>query len=851
MQEMAADSGGNSSDNETDVTAPFVQVDFNDLDFYERCGEGAFGSVYRAAWKPQNRIVAVKKLLVLEKEAQVLSLLSHKNIIKFFGAVIKPPNFCIITEYAENGSLYAFLAQQEHNSMLSFEQILRWSIEIAAGMNYLHYEAPVKVIHRDLKSKNVVISSDFVCKICDFGASRFIGGTTKMSVAGTLPWMAPEVIQCLPVSEACDIWSYGVVLWELFTHEVPFKGIEGFQVAWAVVEKEERLPIPKSCPPKFADLMRWCWKTDPKERPIFSLILKQLYILKEDDSLYDEASIYLTQKSVWRKEIEFTLELMKKAERDLNQKQKQLEEWENRLLEKENNLKHQKLCMELYKHDVNMWSEKDVYLWIKQFGSDVSAQDLEQYADLFLNQHISGKRLLMLSSETLKDMGINSVGHRIHLIDEIEKLRDHNKRMIDFPPLEKNICHNPTLPIFHRPKTLKLTLLFGNHVRLGMSSSDHKWKMFVEVDDDENPLNAITCIKEVSFECRQAGLSLTRITQPPFVMERWCLGITPDTIVTCIVTYQHVIKKPRFTKHCHQVKTEGKLSEQREVTLTRRQIREESNSPHRKSSQHSRSAPTASNVWKNCFFPDHFTSQNNNAAEQNTWANIAAGDNHKTTLKKKDFPSLRTSDTSSSEGESILDTVKALGLHLFDESSAEKLSEAKRFIKPDRKVLFSLHESSSSESLGNNETSKFFRERRSSTPSRKMGHQRRKYRHSSSDSGFSFEDHRDGNLFNDDHLNKHFVKFQECRIRLQREIDHVQSSSQRSNTSEKSHHRNTMDSFNIGLEDRFSQFPFRFHQHYGNGGTFGKRCRGRGRLFARERGEPELRAWSLDREEGM
>ncbi|MEQ2242142.1 hypothetical protein ILYODFUR_032818 [Ilyodon furcidens] len=80
-------------------------------------------------------------------------------------------------------------------------------------MHYLHAEAPVKVIHRDLKSRNVVMTADKVLKICDFGASKFLSHTTHMTVVGTFPWMAPEVIQSLPVSETCDAYSYGVVSW--------------------------------------------------------------------------------------------------------------------------------------------------------------------------------------------------------------------------------------------------------------------------------------------------------------------------------------------------------------------------------------------------------------------------------------------------------------------------------------------------------------------------------------------------------------------------------------------------------------------------------------------------------------
>ncbi|KAI0234971.1 Mitogen-activated protein kinase kinase kinase 20 [Lamellibrachia satsuma] len=258
----------------------FCEININDLEFFERCGAGAFGSVYRAWWISKNTEVAVKKLLHLAEEAEVLSILSHRNIIQFYGAVTTQPNYCLVTEYAAHGSVYSFL--QHPQSQLNFDEILCWAKDIAMGMNYLHAEAPVKVIHRDLKSKNVVITTDWLCKICDFGASRFCGSTTKMSLAGTLPWMAPEVIQSLPVSERCDVWSYGVMLWELLTHEVPFLGIEGFQVAWLVVEREERLTIPKTCPEHFTRLMQACWQVVPRDRPSFKEILLLLDQMMEN-----------------------------------------------------------------------------------------------------------------------------------------------------------------------------------------------------------------------------------------------------------------------------------------------------------------------------------------------------------------------------------------------------------------------------------------------------------------------------------------------------------------------------------------------------------------------------------------
>ncbi|XP_056276644.1 mitogen-activated protein kinase kinase kinase 13-A-like [Pseudoliparis swirei] len=320
----------------------FVQIKHEDLLFYENCGGGSFGSVYRALWISQDKEVAVKKLLKIDKEAEILSVLSHKNIIQFYGAVLESPNYGIITEYASAGSLYEYLSSEQSEEM-DMEQIMTWAIEIAKGMHYLHAEAPVKVIHRDLKSRNVVMTADRVLKICDFGASKFLSHTTHMTVVGTFPWMAPEVIQSLPVSETCDTYSYGVVLWEMLTREVPFKGFEGLQVAWLVVEKQERLTIPTSCPGSFAELMRKCWQADPKERPQFKQVLVNLETMANDSRLPDQCNSFLQNKDQWRCEIEATLERLRKLERELYSKEKELEErerrlklWEERLVERSN-----------------------------------------------------------------------------------------------------------------------------------------------------------------------------------------------------------------------------------------------------------------------------------------------------------------------------------------------------------------------------------------------------------------------------------------------------------------------------------------------------------------------------------
>lgn len=803
---------------------PFLEVDFSDLHFYERCGGGAFGSVYRAKWKSQNLQVAVKKLLVLEKEAQVLSVLSHKNIITFYGAATKAPNFCIVTEYAEHGSLYAFLAMQENDSMLSFGQILLWGIQIAAGMHYLHEEAPIKVIHRDLKSKNVVICSDYTCKICDFGASRFLGATTRMSLAGTLPWMAPEVIQCLPSSETCDVWSFGVVLWELLTHEVPFKGIEGFQVAWAVVEKEERLTIPSTCPAAFGNLMTACWKTDPKERPPFSTILQHLNAMSEDDSLCSLASAYLSQRSVWKQEIESTLELMKRAERDLSQKQKQLEEWESRLQQKEQLLERRRGCMELYVHDVNTWTVDHVFLWVQQLGCDDATKDLEQYAELFRSQQIPGKRLLLLTVEHLKDMGIAPLGHRLALMDEIEKLAMENRRKFEMSQRE-SMSHGrtsstfgssalgsasfasmttsfgslgsrmPSVPMsISEPMLLRLTLLFGSHVRLGASPREHKWKAFVELDTGETHLAsdaAARCISNVTFECAQSGLFLTRIAQPPFVMDRWCIGITPETVVTCIVNYELCVLEPRSTLLSHRVRPEGGAPEQIEVVLRLSALSPRREDASRSSSRReAHSAPSRARRLSEDLLPEAWrqrsslfdsfsptrrpTHRRSRSGGDGCWGasmlSAARSGSPLSFAPRRLLSSPAGGDLSSEEEEECLAHLASeLGGSGTASTGRSRLKEHRR-----HRLAFSLHSSSEdslsdqgasslrSHSLAGNATGGLSescsrheeeRHRRNSTPTRRRDP--KKYRHSMSDSGFASSD-----------ASRQVLRVEKCHVKL-------------------------------------------------------------------------------------
>ncbi|XP_077304147.1 mitogen-activated protein kinase kinase kinase 20 isoform X2 [Lithobates pipiens] len=528
------------------LTASFVQIKFIDLQFFESCGGGSFGSVYRAKWLPQDKEVAVKKLLKIEKEAEILSMLSHRNIIQFYGAVLEPPNYCIVTEYAACGSLYDYINSNRSEDM-DMEHIMAWATDVAKGMHYLHMEAPIRVIHRDLKSRNVVITVDGILKICDFGASRFHSHTTHMSLVGTFPWMAPEVIQSLPVSETCDTYSYGVVLWEMLTREVPFKGLEGLQVAWLVVEKNERLTIPSSCPRSFAELMRQCWEADAKKRPSFKQIIANLESMSNDSKLPDQCNSFLHNKAEWRCEIEETLERLKKLERDLSFKEQELKEREKHLKMWEQKLTEQSHTPLLPSFDVCSWTEEDVFFWVQQLVKTDDNSTLHSiYATLFKEHHITGKRLLLLEESDLKDMGIVSKGHIIHLKTAIEKLTHDYLNLFHFPPLTKDLA----IENEEEEKIVNLELVFGYHLKSANSPEDCKWKMYIELDGDEI---AITYIKDVTFSRRQAESEVLRMTKPPFVMEKWIVGIAEDESVECTVTYESDVRTPKFTKHIHKI----------------------------------------------------------------------------------------------------------------------------------------------------------------------------------------------------------------------------------------------------------------------------------------------------------
>ncbi|XP_008050559.1 mitogen-activated protein kinase kinase kinase 21 [Carlito syrichta] len=161
-------------------------------------------------------------------------------------------------------------------------------------------------------------------KITDFGLAREWHRTTKMSAAGTYAWMAPEVIKSSLFSKGSDIWSYGVLLWELLTGEVPYRGIDGLAVAYGVAVNKLTLPIPSTCPEPFAKLMKECWEQDPHIRPSFALILEQLTAIEGAVMTEMPQESFHSMQDDWKLEIQHMFDELRTKEKELRSREEEL-----------------------------------------------------------------------------------------------------------------------------------------------------------------------------------------------------------------------------------------------------------------------------------------------------------------------------------------------------------------------------------------------------------------------------------------------------------------------------------------------------------------------------------------------
>ncbi|XP_073141820.1 uncharacterized protein [Henckelia pumila] len=268
-----------------------------DLEELRELGSGTFGTVYHGKWRGSD--VAIKRIkkscfigrqseqerLTFEfwREAEILSKLHHPNVVAFYGVVQDGPGATLaaVTEYMVDGSLRHVLLRKDRH--LDRRKRLIIAMDAAFGMEYLHSK---NIVHFDLKCDNLLVNlkdpSRPICKVGDFGLSKIKRNTlVSGGVRGTLPWMAPELLNggSNKVSEKVDVFSFGIVLWEILTGEEPYANMHYGAIIGGIVSNTLRPPIPSYCDLEWRRLMEQCWAPNPSVRPSFTEIASRLRVM--------------------------------------------------------------------------------------------------------------------------------------------------------------------------------------------------------------------------------------------------------------------------------------------------------------------------------------------------------------------------------------------------------------------------------------------------------------------------------------------------------------------------------------------------------------------------------------------
>ncbi|XP_010546972.1 PREDICTED: RGS domain-containing serine/threonine-protein kinase A-like isoform X2 [Tarenaya hassleriana] len=273
------------------------EILWEDLTIGEQIGQGSCGTVYHGLWFGSDVAVKVfskqeyseEMIKSFRQEVSLMKRLRHPNILLFMGAVTSPQRLCIVTEFLPRGSLFRLL--QKSSSKLDWRKRIHMALDIARGVNYLHHCSP-PIIHRDLKSSNLLVDRNWTVKVADFGLSRLKHETylTTKTGRGTPQWMAPEVLRNEPADEKSDVYSFGVILWELATEKIPWENLNSMQVIGAVGFMDQRLEIPKEIDPQWASLMESCWHSEAQKRPSFQELMERLRELQRKCTIQIQAA---------------------------------------------------------------------------------------------------------------------------------------------------------------------------------------------------------------------------------------------------------------------------------------------------------------------------------------------------------------------------------------------------------------------------------------------------------------------------------------------------------------------------------------------------------------------------------
>jgi hypothetical protein len=270
-----------------------------EFEFVEKLGSGASGDVFKGRYR--GKWVAFKLLRTKDKEVEnflkewaIMTAINHENVVKLLG-VSKHPKLCMVMEYCARGSLYNVLKDETVD--ITWERVLDFAKQTANGLMALHCAKPNQILHRDLKTLNLLVTDQWQIKVADFGLSRFDTPEnldTMCQMRGTLAYCCPEVYFGIRFTDKSDIYSFGIILWELANrciknkYEQPYSEYRhlqfDFQIIIQAAKQNLRPTIPPSCPESFANLIRRCLDKDADARPN---VIQVLDILKSIEAEYN------------------------------------------------------------------------------------------------------------------------------------------------------------------------------------------------------------------------------------------------------------------------------------------------------------------------------------------------------------------------------------------------------------------------------------------------------------------------------------------------------------------------------------------------------------------------------------
>ena len=264
------------------------ETDERFVDLIKRIGVGKFSEVWEGMWHEKTDTMVAVKILkpgaipayAFLKEAEVMKQLSHPKVMQLCAICTEDWPICIITELMEHGSLLQYLRGDGCSLMLP--QLIDMGAQVAAGMAYLEEK---NCIHQNLAARNVLVAENLICKVGDFSSAHFISKDVHEVPTGMkfpIKWTAIEAILQNCFTTKCDVWSFGILLYELITYgRFPYPGMTDAEVIEAL-QTGYHMPCPNGCPEQLYEMMRECWKDEATSRPTFKALKGRLELLKTE-----------------------------------------------------------------------------------------------------------------------------------------------------------------------------------------------------------------------------------------------------------------------------------------------------------------------------------------------------------------------------------------------------------------------------------------------------------------------------------------------------------------------------------------------------------------------------------------